>query len=783
LTAVVALAHNSAARIISHSQHCLSFARTWLEKFSIHPFARYLLLAKSLIRSSPLNKQFLPLAVVLALALAAVPAFAATPLTINTTTSTCGGRTAGTVWEINNGALDICFYPAHASIIDMTPNGTSDNLVDQTQTGGGVPKGFYMDNAGFGNPPGVPGYDLTDFYLDWWVTYPSGTGNSYTYSEHWIVTPYDPGVHVYFVADHATTDATGSIGQVQWVFRLDQNKFNNLYMANEDLSNPGPVQLGPMPTYAEYFGTVNPDGLGAADPGRAVQDATADMHGYGTGPWSAFPPIAPGFGRQFGDKYDYSGYSYLNLCHGVYGSQYGAWVVFPSNESLVGGPTKQNLLFTGNLNMIEAFSNHLDNNISDITPSGTASHRLFGPFYVRFNKLGGFLRTPTAMYWDAVLFGELSGLLYDHENDLLASGYVPSTARGDVDVQVNGVAGPPKTAWAVLSDPGRNFQYSTGAQYWIDISRGGAGRFRGVIPGTYRLSVYDLGHWGELRQENVVVNADQVTVVPTMSFVHEDFGESVWNIGIPDRSSHEFLHGQDAQGHDDRQFWGNWNYWADFAANQGAVVYNATSGPAGPATNDLTKWNYNHWKSFDPSLFGGYFCNAADDTTDGYTCIIPSYVASLTGATGKNGVGTPLPPWTVNFATPSDVTNYANGYVVISVSLAATEASYIATLNGQQLIWSNVNKSDAAVRSGFSGYTQWMAFQWPASALNPAGENNVLTIGVSQPQGDEDDALRLELTNTSAAPSVRGWNDYSFVTAGSTGGSVTVAPNDAVPNP
>lgn len=730
-----------------------------------------------------MNKQFLPLAVVLALALAAVPAFAATPLTINTTTSTCGGRTAGTVWEINNGALDICFYPAHASIIDMTPNGTSDNLVDQTQTGGGVPKGFYMDNAGFGNPPGVPGYDLTDFYLDWWVTYPSGTGNSYTYSEHWIVTPYDPGVHVYFVADHATTDATGSIGQVQWVFRLDQNKFNNLYMANEDLSNPGPVQLGPMPTYAEYFGTVNPDRLGAADPGRAVQDATADMHGYGTGPWSAFPPIAPGFGRQFGDKYDYSGYSYLNLCHGVYGSQYGAWVVFPSNESLVGGPTKQNLLFTGNLNMIEAFSNHLDNNISDITPSGTASHRLFGPFYVRFNKLGGFLRTPTAMYWDAVLFGELSGLLYDHENDLLASGYVPSTARGDVDVQVNGVAGPPKTAWAVLSDPGRNFQYSTGAQYWIDISRGGAGRFRGVIPGTYRLSVYDLGHWGELRQENVVVNADQVTVVPTMSFVHEDFGESVWNIGIPDRSSHEFLHGQDAQGHDDRQFWGNWNYWADFAANQGAVVYNATSGPAGPATNDLTKWNYNHWKSFDPSLFGGYFCNAADDTTDGYTCIIPSYVASLTGATGKNGVGTPLPPWTVNFATPSDVTNYANGYVVISVSLAATEASYIATLNGQQLIWSNVNKSDAAVRSGFSGYTQWMAFQWPASALNPAGENNVLTIGVSQPQGDEDDALRLELTNTSAAPSVRGWNDYSFVTAGSTGGSVTVAPNDAVPNP
>jgi rhamnogalacturonan endolyase len=728
-------------------------------------------------------------ALTVALALLTTPAFAVNPpastnpLVINTTTSTCGGQTAGQVWEIINGALDVCFDPAHASIIDMFPLGTTDNLVDQTQTGGGVPKGFYMDNAGFGTPNGVPGFDQTDTYIDWWVTYPSGTGNSYTYSEHWIVTPFDPGVHVYFTADHATTDAAGSIGQVQWVFRLDLNKFNNLYLANEDLSNPGPVELGPMPTYAEYFGTINTDGLGASDPGRAVQDATVDMHGYGEGAWSAFPPISPGFGRQFGDKYDYSGYSYLNLSHGVYGSEYGAWVVFPSNESLVGGPTKQMLLFTGNLDMIEAFSNHLDNDITDTTPAGVASHRLFGPFYVRFNKLGGFLRTPSDMYQDAVFFGTHFDWLYDHESDLLAGGYVPSTARGDVDVAVHGIDGPPKTAWAVLSDPGTNFQYSTGAQYWIDISRGGRGTFRGVIPGTYRLSVYDLGHWGELRQEDVTVTANQRTIAPTVNFTRENFGEKVWTIGIPDRSAHEFLHGHDDRGHDDREFWGNWNYWADFQATNGAVVYNATSGPAGPATRDLSKWNYNHWKSFDPGLFGGYFCNPADDTTDGYTCTIPSYVASLPGASGTNGVGTLLPPWTVNFATPSDVSNYTNGYTVLSVSLAATEASYIVTLNGQQLIWSGVNKSDASVRSGLSGYTQWIAFQWPASALMPVGQNNTLTISTSQPEGDEDDALRLELTNTSAAPAVRGWNDYSFVTAGATGGSVTVPPNDTVPNP
>ena len=326
-------------------------------------------------------------------------------------------------WVISNGALVIDFYPPHASIIDMHPVGSAVDFVDQTQTSGGVPKGFYMDNAGLGSAVGQPGYQLTKAYLDWWVTYPSGSTNNFTYSEHWVVTPNDMGVHVYLAANHSTTDPTGSIGQVQWVFRLDLNQFQNLYMVNEDLSNPEPVSIGPLPTYAEYFGTINPDGLGPADKGRAVQDATVDLHGYGQGPWSDFPPISEEFGRQFGDKYDYSGYNYLNLCHGVFGTHYGAWVVMPSNESLVGGPTKQMLLFTGNLDMIEAYSNHFDNGISLTVPAGAAYQRLFGPFYVRFNQIDGdHIRNAHDMYRDAVRAGTHMGHVYDHEKELLASG-------------------------------------------------------------------------------------------------------------------------------------------------------------------------------------------------------------------------------------------------------------------------------------------------------------------------------------------------------------------------
>jgi hypothetical protein len=278
-----------------------------------------------------------------------------------------------------------------------------------------------------------------------------------------------------------------------------------------------------------------------------------------------------------------------------------------------------------------------------------------------------------------------------------------------------------------------------------------------------------------------VVSANQTTTVPAATFVPESFGAgtAVFTIGTADRSSHEFLHGHMANGNDDREFWGAWNYWADFAANNGAVIYNATSGPAGAATNDLTKWNYSHWgTSFDPGLYGGVY-NSSDDTTDGYTDAIPAYVAGLAGAKGTNGVLTPVPAWQVHFATPATQTgSTAQAYVVLSVAVACAEGSYVVTLNGQELIWHYTNASDCGVRSGLSGYTQWYAMQWPASVLNPVGQDNLITIGMSQTEGSEDDALRLELTNTSADPAVRGWNDYTYIY-----GSTTTLNNDALPNP
>jgi hypothetical protein len=717
----------------------------------------------------------------------------ATPFTITINNSTANN------WVIDNGAITLDWDQSSGKVFGMMLDGTSDNLVDTTYTHNNEPYGLYMDNAyptDFAN--GTPTFACTISggtvvgtpttactvvsgstpYLDWSETYPdsASTSNAFTFTEHWLVFPNDPGVHNYVELNHSTSDIAGTVGQMQWVFRDSQTLFNNSYEVNPSLTSPGagsyPVLVDlPRPSLADNGGAT----------GRTVQDATGDLHGYSD--------IPGAFGRYFDTKYDFAGYEYLHQAHGMYGTKYGAWTYLPKSETLVGGPTKQDLYFTGNIDMIEAYSNHEDNGMSLNVAAGTAYNRLFGPFYIHFNTIGmayttigNTLATPADMYADALQAGASFATTYDNVKPLTDAGYVPTSGRGTVSLQINGVTGVAHTAWAVLSDPAKNFQYSSaGYQYWADISNNGTATIAGVAPGTYRLSVYVLGQWGELRQDGIVVTAGQTTTVPTVSFVPENFGTTLFTIGTPDRSSHEFLHGHMANGNDDREYLGTWNYWADFLANQGAVIYNGTAGPNGAATNDLSKWNYTHWRTFDPGLY-----DPSNNTTDNYTNTIPSYVAGLAGATGTNGVTTVVPNWQIHFATPSNIATYSSGYVDLSVSVACAEGSYVVTLNGyptgSYYAWHYTNASDCMIRSGLSGYTQWFVMEFPVSALNATvGADNVISISMSSSGSAEDDALRLELSNTGANPTTTGWNDYTYIN--SKASTPAAYNNDLIPNP
>jgi len=681
-----------------------------------------------------------------------------------------------TDWKISNGVVTVDWLPGNGRIYSIHWSAfPSQEIIDQTNRDHNGPKGFYMDNVGPGGGTPSNSYylDPNGKYIDWWVQFPATATNAFTWSQHFVLFTGDPGIHIYFVLDHGAGDIAGGIGQIQWVLRSDLNQFTNTYAVNTGLSNLGATTV-PLPD-SVLFGT-------GITSGRNVQDATSDLHGL---------PLPANYRREFYTKYDYSSYEYLHKAEGVYGTSMAAWMVAPSSESLTGGPTKQDLIFTGNLLIMEAYSNHLDNQMSFAVPANAVMHRLYGPFYLHFNAFSSTNPTAASLYQEALTSAAALAPAYDGEAELLNSGYVPSADRGEVHAAIAGTKGLDlNQAWAVLSDNQTNMQYShAGDEYWVNINPAGIANFHNVAPGTYRLSVYALGKWGELRQDNVTVSANQTTKTSANS-TDEHFGPlaPIWTIGTADRSSHEFLHGQIANPvdldnnysdeytarlgnsvQDDREYWGNWNYWADFAANNGAVIYYATPVGTTSATNDLSKWNYNQWRSFNPGLYAAVY-NPADTTKDGYKYICPAYVGNCATAI--------VPDWQVHFTTTAD--QQAQGrYAVLSMGLAATEASMTVSLNGHPLVWHgfNVKNADAGVRSGLSGTYQWVVLQWDTSMLNPPGQDNVIAFNVNRTQGVMYDSLRMEITGASADHSVTGWNDYEFLY-----GSTDEPANDAIGN-
>jgi hypothetical protein len=679
-------------------------------------------------------------------------------------------QTSATDWHITNGSITLDWDSNQGNIWNIQL-GSSGNLNDPTETtGDGTLKGLYMDNDGsFGGGAVTSGYHLDQgHYLDWWID-TAASGTTFATSQHFIVFPNDPGVHTYIIFTAASGHPAGNMGQVQFLWRVSQTLFDETWLYNTGLNNLGSSQIIVPEVLNGYLTNAENN-----DPGRAVQNACLDLHGI---------TLPSGFDREFETKYDYAGYEYLHELQGSYGSTYGCWAIFPRNDTLICGPSKQYELFTGNIVMGEMVSDHLAYNAAYTPPSG-ASSRIFGPIYYRFNT-----GSASAMFSDAS--GSISTALTNEETDniLTGAGYVPASGRGTVAPTITG-GGSSTTnlAWSVLGDNAVNQCFTNaGYQYWVNQNSSGNTQLTGVVPGTYRLSSYVLGQWGEARVNGVAVTAGKTTTLST-SFTPENFSPSgdsaIWTIGTPTRTADKFLHGTttfSGQGNsnvqDNKEYNGAWNFWSDFSANNGAVVYYATAVGSHAATNNLNDFNYIQWNEFDPGLYAGIY-NSSDDTTDGYQYIIPSYVNTLSGHSGTNGVTTPCPPWQIYFTTTS--AQLAQGSnAVLSLGLASTDGNVTVSLNGNSLSWDGLNTlktSDGYARSGLSGTYQWVVFQWPTSDLAAAGASNEITMSVTGPCMY--DALRFEIASTSAAPATRGWNDYEYVTSGT-----YTAANDAVNNP
>jgi rhamnogalacturonan endolyase len=398
----------------------------------------------------------------------------------------------------------------------------------------------------------------------------------------------------------------------------------------------------------------------------------------------------------------------------------GMFIALGSKEYYNGGPKKRELMGSmlngpDLLNMLGG-SHYEGAEVDETVAAGTALSKVYGPFFYYNNSVpAGTANANTVLFADAIAQAKAEQAAWPYSWFVNPAGgdgtYVQEAGRGTVTgvLAIADTGAPnasPGDMWIGLApddglDPqAQFFTY----QYWVKTGCDGSFSIPHVIPGTYALWAFGRGAAGTFTTaagklpnssiltpftkptSSVAVSAGKSQNLGTVTITPPRTAATVWEIGAPDRDSHEFLNGAI-----------NYTNWATsyetYAPNFGnGVTYTV-------GTDDYSKvWNYSDM-----------------DTS----------------------------PWTVKFTMAAAPTGQARLYV----ALAANEGgSLTLTVNGTQVgTLAPQNPSDAVTRLGSHGYFWDGQIVFAASALK--GGANTLTIR-SSGAALEWDYLRLEANGT-----------------------------------
>lgn len=321
---------------------------------------------------------------------------------------------------------------------------------------------------------------------------------------------------------------------------------------------------------------------------------------------------------------------------------------------------------------------------------------------------------------------------------------VPSSGRGTF----MGTIALPKgatRALAVLALSGNDFQDNNkdgkAYQYWEIVDALGSVTIKSVKAGTYRLTVYADGVFGQYEQDNVIIKTGQIANF-TAIWIPESAGVELWRIGNPDKSSGEFRHGnkkdtsKPLQPREYRLYWAIHDFPKDFP---NGVNYNV-------GTSSLRDLNYVHW-----SVFGGK----------------GNYVRKDPYYTNVNN-------WTLTFdLTQNQIANKSTATFTIQLAGVKTSTGnndgpadkawanlpYNVVANGKQLeTWAipSQHSSSCAARSAATCYTTGHKFVFDAKILRSGSNKFILSLPANATASEsailpesvylQYDALRLEVS-------------------------------------
>ncbi|KAH7152166.1 family 4 polysaccharide lyase [Dactylonectria estremocensis] len=484
-----------------------------------------------------------------------------------------------------NDRLYAAVTKAGGSITTLTLDGQNLLGTRSGATGQGPYLDCYCTPAGFWTPGSVkPTYELFKGTDSTGTDY-GGIVMSDTYTQtgqvleqYWFLRDGETGLHTFSRVAYynETTPFLRNLQEMRTLFRPNSNIWTHL------LTNEG--QYAPLP------------GTEAKAKQVVVQDATWDM--------SAAPNDA--YVQQESDyftKYTFQDTWRDVTAYGMFadgsntndGTTYGAWMVMNTKDTYFGGPLHSDLTVDGIVYNYISSNHH-----GDQTPNITHGFdRTFGPQYFHFNSFPADTDILTA-HADAAQYAdpEWNADFYDSIAKHVPN-YVTSKKRGTFKLKVSIPKGAEK-AIAVLAQDGIDFQdnvFDTKAyQYWADIDTKGYASIPMVKAGTYRLTIYADGIFGQYTQDKIKIKAGKTESVK-VTWKEESAGKELWRVGTPDKSSGEYRHGYERdtehplQPEQYRIYWAAYDFPDDFPEGVRFKVGESD------VAQDL---NYVHW-----SVFGG----------------------------------------------------------------------------------------------------------------------------------------------------------------------------------
>jgi len=286
---------------------------------------------------------------------------------------------------------------------------------------------------------------------------------------------------------------------------------------------------------------------------------------------------------QYECKYEYSA-DYCDLNAWGWSStsnNIGLWMTKPSQEYYSGGPMKRELICQDDqngpgpilLNMING-THYMMGSDGDIK-AGEAFSKTFGPWLIYANSIPpGMTNAPAILKADAQAQAtvEQSEWPYPWWHN---TNYVQKSGRGTVagTIKIADSGNPnasPAGLWVGVaqappsSENSADFQlWEKNFQYWVRSDANGNFIIPNIIAGTnYTLFAFGPGAIGTFQSQSltgtslstvnvpaspfsITVTAGATTNLGTVTWTPTRVGMTVWEIGVPDRSAHEFLHGTD----------------------------------------------------------------------------------------------------------------------------------------------------------------------------------------------------------------------------------------------